>query len=228
MIVSDTVQLDGYVGPVTMADGPVSSGARIRVGNQGEVVTGRLNSQWYEQTLRGNCFVYSQAATGKALVAPAVTLLAPMIWNPTGSGKNLVLHKLVVGYVGTNTWVPGHIDYGVITNAGSQIGAGAPIVSLTQVAGVNCLLGAGNVSVMRFCPSVCVTIAAPTFLCPTGISTQTGTISSVTPPFTAIDDIKGLIIVPPGVAFFVMANVDLVAITSVALFGCELPIPPTA
>ena len=101
-------------------------------------------------------------------------------------------------------------------------------VSLTQVAGVNCLLGAGNVSVMRFCPSVCVTIAAPTFLCPTGLSTQTGTTGSVTPPWTAIDEIRGLIIVPPGVAFFVMSNIDLVAITCVALFGVELPIPPLA
>jgi hypothetical protein len=226
--VSDTVQLDGYVGPVTLADGPLTSGARLRVGNQGDLQTGRLNPTFYEQTLRGNAFVYSQAATGKALVAPATSLLAPMIWNPSGSGKNLVLHKLVLGYVGTNTWVPGHIDYGVITNAGSQIGTGAPIVSLTQVVGVNCLLGAGNVSVMRFCPSVCVTIAAPTFLCPTGLSTQTGTTGSVTPPWTAIDEIRGLIIVPPGVAFFVMSNIDLVAITCVALFGVELPIPPLA
>jgi hypothetical protein len=224
--VSDTVQLDGYVGPVTMADGPARP--RLRVSNQGEVVTGRLNSQWYEQTLRGNAFVYAQAAAGKALIAPATTALAPMLWNPTGSGKNLVLHKLIVGYVGTNTWAPGHIDYGVITNAGSQIGAGAPIVSLTQVAGVNCLLGAGNVSVMRFCPNTCVTVTAPTFLCPTGISAQTGTTTSVTQPWQAVDDIKGLIIVPPGVAFFVMSNADLLAITSVALFGVELPIPPTA
>jgi hypothetical protein len=224
--VTDTVQLDGYVGPVTLADGPAR--ARLRVGNQGELVTGRLNSQWYEQTLRGNAFVYSQAATGKALVAPATTLLAPMIWNPTGSGKNLVLQKLVVGYVGTNTWGPGHIDYGVITNAGSQIGTGAPIVSLTQVSGVNCLLGAGNVSVMRFCPSVCVTITAPTFLCPTGLSADTGTTAADNIPWQATDEIRGLIIVPPGVAFFVMANAALLAITSVALFGLELPIPPTA
>ncbi len=223
---SDTVQLDGYVGPVTLADGPAKP--RLRVGNQGELQTGRLNAKFYEQTLRGNAFVYSQAATGKALVAPATTLLAPMIWNPTGSGKNLVLHKLILGYIGTNNWVPGHIDYGVVTNAGAQIGTGAPIVSLTQVSGVNLLLGAGNVSVMRFCPSVCVTITAPTFLCPTGISTQTGTPTSVTPPFQAVDDINGLIVVPPGVAFFVMSNIDLVAITSVALFGLELPIPPTA
>lgn len=223
---SDTVQLDGYVGPVTLADGPAKP--RIRVGNQGEIQTGRLNPPYYEQVLRGNAFVYSQAATGKALVAPATTLLAPMIWNPTGSGKNLVLHKLVIGYVGTNTWGPGHVEYGVITNAGSQIGTGAPIVSLTQVAGVNCLLGAGNASVMRFCPSVCVTITAPTFLCTTGISADTGTIAADNIPWTAIDDIRGLIIVPPGVAFFVMANAALLAITSVALFGVELPIPPTA
>src|SRR3989442_422841 len=87
----------------------------------------------------------------------AATPNAPMIWNPSNSGKNLVVHKIEFGYVGT-TWAPGHIEYGVVLNAGSQTGTGAPIVSLTQVAGVNLLLGAGNTSVMRFAPTTLVVI----------------------------------------------------------------------
>ncbi len=221
---SDTVQLDGYVGPVTMADGPRD--VTLRFGNQGELVQSPLNSEFYEQTLRGNCFVYSEPAAGAALVAPTTTN-APMIWNPAGSGKNLVLHKIVIGYVGT-TWAAGMVEYGVILNAGSQIGTGAPIVSLTQVSGVNLLLGGGNVSVMRYAPTTLVVVAAPTYLCPAGINSNAGTAAAVVPPFTMTDWLNGSIIVPPGVAFFVMSNAAIAGVVSVAIYGAELVVPPTA
>src|ERR671931_2793238 len=151
--------ITGQTGVQRLADGIQ---AMPRIGAQGEFVSGQLNAEFYEQTLRGNAFVYSQAAAGVALAAPSVNSV-PMIWNPSGSGKNLVLHKVVVGWKDT-TWAVGHIDYGVLTGAGAQTGTGAPIVSLTQVAGVNCLIGGGNASVMRFAPATVTLAAAPTFL----------------------------------------------------------------
>jgi hypothetical protein len=221
---SDTVQLEGYVGPVTLADGPRD--VTLRFGNQGELMNSPLNSEFYEQTLRGNCFVYSTPAAGAALVAPTTTN-APMLWNPAGSGKNLVLHKIVLGYVGT-TWSAGMVEYGVITNAGSQIGTGAPIVSLTQVSGVNLLLGGGNVSVMRFAPTTVTVIAAPTYLCPAGINSNAGTAAAVLPPYTMVDWFHGSIVIPPGVAFFVMANAAVAGVVATAIYGAEIVVPPTA
>jgi hypothetical protein len=222
---SDTVQLEGYVGAgALLSDGVVTT--RPRMGNFGELMTTRLNASFYEHVLRGNAFVYSTPAAGAALVAPTTTN-APMIWNPAGSGKNLVLHKIEYGYIGT-TWAPGHIEYGVVTGAGSQIGTGAPIVSLTQVAGVNLLVGAGNASVMRFAPTTLVVIAAPTFLCTSGISAQTGTAAAVLPPYKMEDLIDGHIIIPPGVAFFVMANAAIAGVVCTSIYGVEVAVAPTA
>lgn len=221
---SDTVQLEGYVGPVTLADGPRD--VTLRVGNQGELLEGKLNPDFYEQTLRGNAFVYSTPAVGAALVAPTTTN-APMLWNPAGSQKNLILHKIVFGYTGT-TWAVGHIEYGIVTGAGSQIGTGAPIVSLTQVAGVNLLLGAGNASVMRFAPTTLVTIAAPTFLATAGISSFAVTATTAVANITMVDYINGMIIVPPGVAFFVMAQAAIAGVVCTSIYGMELPVPPLA
>jgi hypothetical protein len=222
---SDTVQLEGYVGGGSLlSDGIVTT--RPRMGNFGELMTSRLNASFYEHVLRGQAFVYSTPAVGAALVAPTTTN-APMLWNPSGSGKNLVLHKVEFGYTGT-TWAAGHIEYGVITGAGSQIGTGAPIVSLTQVAGVNCLLGAGNASVMRFAPTTVVVVAAPTFLCTAGISSNAGTAAAVVPPFKMEDVIDGHIVVPPGVAFFVMANAAIAGVVCVSIYGVEVAVAPTA
>ncbi len=150
-----------------------------------------------------------------------------MIWNPSGSGKNLVLHKVTVGYTGT-TWAVGHLEYGVLTGAGSQIGTGAPIVSLTQVSGVNLLLGAGNVSAMRFAPTTVSLVAAPTFLCTMGISSFAATATTALANMTMVDMINGMIIVPPGVAFFVMAQAAVAGVTCVSIYGVELPVPPLA
>ncbi len=222
---SDTVQLEGYVGAgALLSDGVVTT--RPRMGNFGELMTSRLNASFYEHVLRGNAFVYSTPAAGAALVAPTTTN-APMLWNPAGSGKNLVLHKIEFGYVGT-TWSPGHIGYAVITNAGSQIGTGAPIVSLTQVAGVNLLVGAGNASVMRFAPTTLVVVAAPTFLCTSGISAQTGTAAAVLPPYKMEDVIDGHIIIPPGVAFFVVANASIAGVVCTSIYGVEVAVAPVA
>jgi hypothetical protein len=189
-------------------------------------VIGELNPKYYEQTMRGNAFVYSQAAAGVALAAPSVNSV-PMIWNPSGSGKNLVLLKVAVGYVST-TWVAGMLEYCVLTGAGSQIGTGAPVVSLTQVAGVNLLVGSGNASVMRFAPATVTLIAAPTFLCTAGLSTVHGTATSDASPYLMQDLIDGAIIIPPGVAFFVTANAAVAGVASVAIYGLEIPIPLTS
>jgi hypothetical protein len=221
---SDTVQLEGYVGPVTLADGPRD--VTLRIGNQGELITSKLNADFYEQTLRGNAFVYAQAATGVALAAPSVNSV-PMIWNPSGSGKNLVIHKVVVGWKDT-TWAVGHIDYAILTNAGSQTGTAAPVVSLTQVSGVNLLIGTGNVSVMRFAPATVTLAAAPTYLCPMGVSSAAGAAATAMPNFTMVDRVDGHIICPPGTAFFVVANAAVAGVCAVAIYGLELPVPPTA
>jgi hypothetical protein len=222
---TDTVQLETYVGAVTLADGNRDS--RIRQNNFGDLVVSKGMPDAYEQVLRGNAFIYSTAAAGVTWVAPTTTQNMPMIWNPAGSGKNFVLERIVAGYV-SGTHVPGNLELAVITGAGSQIGTGAPIVSLTQVAGVNRLLGAGNASVMRFAPATVSVVTAPTFLCSLGQSHATGAAATAMAPWVWDVDLKGAIIVPPSVALFVAFNVVSTVVGSIAIFGLELPIPPTA
>ena len=219
---SDTVELEGYVGPISVADGLQDT--TVRLGNQGEVMLSEVHPQWAEHLQRGNAFVYSTAAAGVTWLAPTGTQNMPMLWNPAGSRKNFWLKRIVAGYVSGDN-VPGTLELAFITNAGAQIGTAAPIVSHTLVAGVNLYLGHGNTSVMRFAPAAEVVTTAPTFLCPLGISHYTGLATTATRPF--VMDTECEVLVPPSVAIFVVINTVSTVVGSIALYGLEVPIPPT-
>lgn len=194
-----------------------------RIGSQGEVIVSDMNGLYYEQTMRGNAFVYS-TTTAVSVVALG-TAAAPNIWNPAGSGKNLVIHKVVFGYAAIGTPVGSAFQYGILNNAGSQIGTAAPVVSLTAVAGVNLLIGSGISSVMRFAPATISLTAAPSLLCPVGFSTG----SAAAPVgYQMIDDVSGRIIIPPGNLFQIGASTATSSTFFIAIYGLELPIALTA
>jgi hypothetical protein len=215
--------IQGTVGVGNYAD---AAAASPRLGSQGEFINSDMNGQFYEQVLRGNAFVYSTAAAGVTWLAPTATQNMPMLWNPAGSGKNFVLWRTVAGYV-SGTHVPGFLEYAVLLNAGSQIGTAAPVVSLTQVAGTNLLIGAGKASVMRFAPATVTVITAPTYLCSTGISFATGAAATAMDPWTMSDEVQGRIIVPPGNALFLCSNAVSTIVGTLAFIGLELVIPTT-
>jgi len=112
------VRIEGRVGVARYADdqeGPP------RLGTQGEVVIAPLNPAYYEQTMRGNAFIYSVPAAGAALAALGVNT-APFIWNPAGNNKLLLITKVAVGLVSV-TATAGHIVYGSSSNLGSASAA---------------------------------------------------------------------------------------------------------
>ncbi len=217
------MRIEGRVGVSRYADdqeGPP------RLGNQGELVVAELNPKYYEQTMRGNHFVYS-AAIGGAVLAAFTTSTAPFIWNPMGSGKNLVITKVAVGLDATGTTAAGHVVYGYQSGLGSSFGTAAPVVSLTKVAGVNLLIGAGIASAMYFAPTTVSLTSACTFLCSMGLG-QAAATTSATSPFIAVDEVDGRIIIPPGSAFSVAASGSIASTYTISIYGLELPIPLTA
>jgi len=214
------MRLEQVVGPARYGD---DMEAQWRQGNQGETIVGQLNPEHYEQVLRGNGFVYSAAAAGAALAAFGVNS-APFIWNPTGSGKNLVIVKVAVGLASV-TATAGHVVYGFMQNMGSQIGTAQPVVSGTFVAPTNLLIGAGNQSVIRFAPTTVTLLAATaaTFFSTMGLGQATAA-TGATSPFMAVDNIDGAIIIPPGCAFVIGASATISTYCT-SIYGLELPIP---
>lgn len=214
------MRIEGLVGVAKRSD---DTEAPPRLGNQGELITAHLNPKYYEQTMRGNAFVYA-TSTAVSVVAPGAAG-APNIWNPAGSGKNLVITKIVFGAAAIGTPVVSAFQYAVLANAGNQVGTAAPVVSLTEVLGVNLLFGSGLKSVMRFAPATISLTAAPTVFAPAGFATG----SAAAPVgYSFVDDVDGRIIIPPGNLFQIGASTATSTTFFIAIYGLELPIPLTA
>jgi hypothetical protein len=198
---------------------PDYGSAFARAGRTGELCTSDINGKFYEQTYRGNMFIYTVAA-GAAVLLPDTTGNNPTIWNPLGSGYNFVLQRLAIGFLAGTTTIGGFL-WALIANAGNAIAAAGPVVTWTNVAPRNALIG-GRTSAMYYSPAVSTYIAAPTVIAPTGINCGT---AFPTAPDPSIVDYDGSIILTPGNALMLCYSVT----TSTATFwstiwGLELPV----
>jgi hypothetical protein len=67
----------------------------MRQGNYGEATVSELQPKYYENSLRGNTFTAAQT-TGEALINLAAGGATFVLFNPTNSGRNLILQTVVV------------------------------------------------------------------------------------------------------------------------------------
>src|SRR3990167_10302812 len=148
------MELTGQVGTQRLSDGDLR---RVRLGNQGDIVTGESQGSFYEQVMRGNGYAFSTALAGHALVA-ATTSNAPAILNPPGSNRLLSIIKVTFCRTAVGTPLEGGIVYLLLQNVVSVIGTAADIVSGTAVAAVNLRSDLPHNSGMRFYPT---TLATP-------------------------------------------------------------------
>ncbi len=204
------------VGPTNLSDNTAS---QLRGGNFGELIVNTLGGQYAEATRRGQMFMYGVAAAA-ALLLPATTGNHPTVWNPAGSNTIFVPVALRMSFVSGTTTISSVI-LNITKNAGSTIAATAPIVTFTNVAPQNALVGSGAVSKMYFAPAVCTFVAAPAFLCATGINL--GAAAPTTPgPYEMLFD--GSLQIMPGNALSICASVTTTtSLWWTTLWGIEMP-----
>lgn len=208
-------RLFGHVGPARYGD---NEDEVLRLGNQGEAMFGELNAKYYEQTMRGNSFVFS-TTTAASITALGNNL--PTIFNPFGSGVTLVLTKLTLQAAAVGTPVATGLQYGFLTNAGSQIATASPILTGTPVAAVNTFLGGRATKVLWF-PAAITFTTAPALLGAVGFnmgSTATET------PYNMVDEIDGRIQVPQGTAIQLAASTATSKTFNVSFWGYEVLVP---
>lgn len=183
-------------------------------------------SFFQQLALAGKCYIGSTAVAG--VVIPVSTTTSPtfLLWNPAGSGVYAVLNKLMIGAPadGTNDFVS--IGLSVVTNAGSQIGTGAPVVSGTFVAPISALVGNGApASKMRFAPATASIVAAGTFFYTLGFTAFEGDIATTAlAPVALIHDFNGGVVVAPGTAIHVVADEAAGLTTEITLTWAEVPV----
>ena len=89
------IELQGTVGPQTLSDG---ANAVARLGRRGEVIVGAIGGTYAEAVRRGNVYHASTPVAGVDHGTTVDTTAMLSLYNPTGSGKLLViLHPWIQG-----------------------------------------------------------------------------------------------------------------------------------
>lgn len=186
--------IQNQVGPIATSSS-IAAGVQSpqRAGNLGDTIISELHGRYYEQTYRGNVYSLGVAAaaaitayTGGAAGQPAVA-----IYNPVGSGKNLVLiqagynNVVAASAAGTVSW---SIYYGQ-TVLPTQATVTVPWNNLTLNASGSVATGWTNQALTS---STALTKAYPLgyYYWATAAAAFAST--------ATVADINGSIIVPPG------------------------------
>lgn len=208
----------GRVGPNRDHDGGYVGGARF--GWDGEMITKELGGKFFEYLQRGQMFVYGNASTGIAGAAVG-TSSAPAIINPPGSNKLFVPVKIFYGGI-SGTVIAAHVAW-AYHRAATIVGTAADVVSLTEVAPVNALVGAGIASAMRFAPATITWTGSPTYGGNLGLNA--GGAYAAGAMFQLVADLSdGVLAFAPGQAFLpYVSNAALALVAQVSVIGLEIP-----
>lgn len=149
------------------------------------------------QTLAGNVFTGQTAMAGVGAL-PVATATGQVfgIFNPLGSGVEVLLLGLDMGIATGTTPVTSAFCLSWLANAGSQVATGSPITAFTGATPINQRLGLGNASRVKFTPSA-ATMTAPVFL--RSLALSFGSTTATQGGFqNAHYDFDGKITIPPG------------------------------
>lgn len=183
-----------------------------------------LGAQYYADTFAGNVFNGSTATGGVKPGIVGATAHKYAIWNPLGSGKNIVLLTVEIGYFDT-TSAAGNIGLDYQLGVGSQVASGGAITAATLVAPVNGILGGGNTSIAKFAPATITFAAATTYLMTFGFSqlvTTAATTSQIGWSWTY--NFNGKLIIPPGAAIAVSGSAAPLSNLNITTYWAELPL----
>jgi hypothetical protein len=204
----------GQVGQIASAGDGVQ--VALRAGRLGDQIVSELHGKYYEQTYRGN--VFSIGMTSTALSANTITVAAtttPIIgvWNPVGSGKNLVLLKAknVITVAGASAVAPGAFVWATsIGNAAISTGL-APLSRLTLANSGSIAKGFNISTALTGMTNALVIQQAAAF--GTLVAAQGAT---ATPMISgdAVEEFDGAFIVPPG---GVVALLNTVSTTTISV-----------
>ena len=183
--------LQNIVGPSTNS----SPNALVngRAGQLGDAIVSELHGRYYETTYRSNSFLLSVSTAAAVTAFTGAAGGTPMIglFNPVGSGKNLVINKVSVGNVVAAS-AAGTVSFALffgVTAAITQTTTTTPWNMLTLQQSGSVAVGFRNVALTS---STAATNAIP--LASYYWATAAGA-ANVTPSIT---DLEGSIIVPPG------------------------------
>lgn len=199
--------IQGLVNPPSSTSAGDGANPPLLQGKQGELIASELHGKYYTQSYRGNAYWASAAAAGIITTAFSnTTYVGLLLWNPQGSGKNLVPIRAMQGRILAATTVAAW-GHAFLLNAGAGVATAAPLSAFTAITATRGaannpgLTGQGN--------SVALVGGGATFTTAlawgraNGFSEGTNTTAVVDQ--VQLEDFDGSLIIPPGTLMAVFA-----------------------
>lgn len=218
--------IQGNVGAQNNGDGAF---AIARLGRQGDLTVSELHGRFYEQAVRGNLFGIGNAALA-ALSANTITLSATTtpivgVYNPLGSGVNVVMLQAVLnaGLNNTSSTGPGAFVWAASTgNIGITTGV-TPVAHL--IGGAPSKVKGLTLTALTGLTNNLIVLEAADFPSPTVITTATMPATVATPTGAGIENFDGGLILPPGGVLALLNTVSTVTTSVFArLLWEEVPV----
>lgn len=169
------------------------------------------------QATSGDVFIGSTATAGTTIPINAASLVSTFtLWNPLGSGKNVVLYEYVLGLAGTTAVVIGYAGLFFQTSIGAGVAVPSSQTALTPVNGI---IGAGLASVAKLLSAGTLT-GTPSILMP---MVTFGATAALGGPLVARYTFQGGMILPPGVLVTVAGNVAQTQPMAQTFIWAEVP-----
>lgn len=184
--------LTGYVGPQSLAAG--ASGGAVRQDITGAMVMANGRARTSEQTTRGLVFAaFVPPGTGVAPGTAIGTTAAFGLGNPSGSGKNLVLLRIMVSYIS------GTLGAGTLALLRHATTSGSiTAITGTAITPSNMLLASATASVAT--AVFTATVPATGLMIRAIASMGAGLASTALFPSSLVDDVGGEVVIAPGAA----------------------------
>lgn len=203
MLAQITTQTQGRIGPVAGSDSGVQT---VRLAKTGESVTSDAHGRYYEAAIRGTLFFASNQAGIATPVGLTTASKNFTLYNPAGSGKNLVLLDITVQATAdpaadTAIWLVGNLT---ATQA-------APATNTAETVRNGLLGGAAGVGLVYNTTTLASTPVILRAL--PGVFFASGVGSG---QIYARDEVAGSIIIPPGVYVSVQGLTAITLVCSMA------------
>ena len=173
----------------------VGQGQTLGFGEYTDALVSELMPRYYEQTYRGNTFVAANQAAVTSTTALTASSLNFTLFNPLGSGKNLVLLKIDMTVLPVTETTAGLAEVVLVANVAPSQAAPATVTALTPIctllgSSANPVGKAYSTATLAAVPTVIKALA--TIISPTAV----GGAAVIAPSLNF--DLEGGVIITPG------------------------------
>lgn len=179
---------------------------------------------WYGLAKAGKVFTGSIAAAGVVLPIYSNNTQQVGLWNPSGTGVDLIIKTICLTYVQTTGAAGGYV-IGQLTGLGPAVATGSNITAFTETAAVSDYPAGGYSSVAKFGQGATLTVvgSAVTIKRHLGLNQNAFTAAGTGQmPYESVLNFDGDLVVTPGNAIFLAGNIATLATLSGSITWAEV------